>query len=606
MGDVARCVGVAAVCGLFLLLPLAGSAAAVTCGGKQATIVGTPGDDLIVGKRASDVIYGGGGDDRIVGGLNGNDRICGGPGDDELVGGRGYDALYGEAGDDRLEGETGADRLDGGAGDDELRGEKGPDRMLGGPGDDLLVGERGSDEAEGGGGDDRISGEKGNDRLEGGTGNDTLDGGAGDEPVLEGGPGSDTVIGGTGIDHADGGPGDGDVVRGDSGIDYLSGGEGDRDIVSYASATRQGVVVDLETGRAKGDGHDALSGFEDVVGSPQGDELEGDSAANRLDGGVGDDALDGDGGTDEAFGGAGSDECEQFSVEYSCGPEPESHGDSAYATLDQGLDGISFVVQGGPGPDSLTVGFEEGAWTVTDSGPLFAGEGCLATGADSVSCPSPLATELLVVTGGNGNDAIEIGSTVPVTTKARVNGNAGSDRLFGGPGEDVLEAGENYNGPDDGHDELVGNGGGDVLYADPGADRLLGGSGNDLLVSSVPTCQGHTFSGGSGDDTVSYGRSNAAMRIEIGGTGGPPGCATPDQIGADNESLEGSDGPDVLIGDSGDNSFLGHLGADTFLGRGGDDFVDAVDGAADRMIACGPGEGDEVIRDRVDPTPTSC
>ena len=72
------------------------------------------------------------------------------------------------------------------------------------------------------------------------------------------------------------------------------------------------------------------------------------------------------------------------------------------------------------------------------------------------------------------------------------------------------------------------------------------------------------------------------MRIEIGGTGGPPGCGTPDQIGADNESLEGSDGPDVLIGDEGDNSFLGHLGADTFLGRGGDDFVDAIDGAADR------------------------
>ena len=74
----------------------------------------------------------------------------------------------------------------------------------------------------------------------------------------------------------------------------------------------------------------------------------------------------------------------------------------------------------------------------------------------------------------------------------------------------MLEAGENYNGPDSGNDTLIGNGGSDVLYADPGADQLAGGPGDDLLVSSVAVCQGHTYSGGPGDDTVSYGRSNAA------------------------------------------------------------------------------------------------
>ncbi len=565
-----------------------------------------PRERLLIGKRASDVIYGGGGDDRILGGPNGNDRICGGPGDDELIAGRGYDVLFGEGGDDRLEGETRADRLDGGVGDDELRGEKGPDRMLGDGGNDVLLGERGSDEGEGGIGDDRVSGEKGNDRLEGGAGDDILDGGAGDEPVLEGGPGSDTVLGGTGIDYADGGPGDGDIVRGDSGIDYLSGGEGAQDIVSYASATRQGVIVDLETGLARGDGHDALSQFEDVVGSAQDDELEGNPGTNRLDGGVGDDALDGDGGPDEAFGGAGSDECEQFSVKHSCGDEPQPRGRGAYAILNQGLDGISFVVQGESGPDSLAIGYSGGSWTVTDRGAVVAGEGCVVTAANAVGCPSSVATGLLVVTGGSGDDLIEIGATVPAATRVRANGNAGSDQLIGGPGDDVLEAGENYNGPDDGNDELVGNGGGDVLYADPGADRLVGGAGNDLLVASVPTCQGHIFSGGGGGDTVSYGRSAATIRIEIGGTGGSPGCATPDQIGADNESLEGSDGSDVLIGDEGDNSFLGHLGADTFLGRGGNDFIDAIDGAPDRLIHCGTGEGDDVVRDRADPTPTSC
>src|SRR5262249_32953538 len=150
----------------------------------------------------------------------------------------------------------------------------------------------------------------------------------------------------------------------------------------------------------------------------------------------------------------------------------------------------------------------------------------------------------------------------------RANGNAGSDDLVGGNGDDVLEAGENYNGPDNGNDRLEGNGGADVLYPDPGADRLLGGPGNDPLVNPVPVCQGNTYDGGPGDDTVSYGRSTVGVDVTLGGNGGPPGCATPDQVLGDNESLEGSEGPDTLIGDNGPNSFLGHNGADTFIGKG--------------------------------------
>jgi Ca2+-binding RTX toxin-like protein len=170
----------------------------------------------------------------------------------------------------------------------------------------------------------------------------------------------------------------------------------------------------------------------------------------------------------------------------------------------------------------------------------------------------------------------------------------------------VLEAGENYNGPDDGNDSLTGNAGSDVLYADPGADQLSGGPGNDLLVSSVATCQGHTYAGGPGDDTVSYGRSDADLRVELGGSGGPSGCGRLDRVDADNESLEGSDGPDVLVGDGGENSFLGHLGADTFLGKGGNDFIDAVDGRQDKLISCGGGGDDDVLRDRADPNPVGC
>ena len=256
--------------------------------------------------------------------------------------------------------------------------------------------------------------------------------------------------------------------------------------------------MSLATNQAKGDGHDSLSGFEDVVGSPQADSIVGDGAANKLDGGVGDDDLSGGGGGDDAFGGPGSDDCEGFAAENSCGPEAGPPAGSAYAILNQGLDGSSLVVQGGHGSDDLRISRQGEAWAISDNGPIFAGEGCASAGASAVVCPGSAALALVVVTGGDGNDGIAIDPSVPGSAKVRINGNAGSDTIFGGDGDDVLEAGENYNRPDDGNDTLIGNGGADVLYADPGADGLEGGPGNDLLVYSVPVCQGHTYDGGPG------------------------------------------------------------------------------------------------------------
>jgi Ca2+-binding RTX toxin-like protein len=605
-----------------LLCVFAGSAVAASCDGKHATIVGTAGDDVLVGKRASDVIYGGGGDDRISGGPNGNDTICGGPGNDRIVGGRGFDSLHGDDGNDFLGGDSGSDRLGGddgadllsgaegkdglvgGPGEDTLLGAKGPDRLTGGAGNDFLGGDKGSDEADGGGGNDHLAGDKGNDHLVGGSGNDLVDGGPGDDPTVDGGADSDQVFGGTGIDSASGGGGDGDVVRGDSGTDTLDGGAGGLDIVSYASATRSGVVVSLGSGKAKGDGHDDLQGFEDVVGSPQADEIAGDGGANRLDGGVGDDSLDGAGGADEAFGGAGSDECGGFAATHSCGPEPNPPGAGTLVILNQGLDGASLIVQADASPNVIRVAFGGSGWAVSDERGVFAGDGCGGAGT-AVGCPTAIATSLLVITGGGGNDSIAIDGSVPAGVKVRANGNAGSDSLAGGPGDDVLEAGENYNGPDNGNDSLAGGAGGDVLYADPGADRLFGGPGNDLLVSSVATCQGHAYEGGPGHDTVSYGRSSDDLRVELGGSGGPAGCGNADRVAADSESLEGSDGPDVLVGDNRENSFLGHLGADVFIAKGGNDYIDAADGQRDRSIQCGGG-ADDVVTDGVDPRPGSC
>lgn len=92
--------------------PDAAAAGATTvrfrCNGQAATIVGTPGDDVLIGTEGRDVIMGRGGDDLIVG-LTGNDIICGGPGQDIIKGGGGRDWLSGSKGLDIIFGGAGKD-----------------------------------------------------------------------------------------------------------------------------------------------------------------------------------------------------------------------------------------------------------------------------------------------------------------------------------------------------------------------------------------------------------------------------------------------------------------------------------------------------------------
>jgi Ca2+-binding RTX toxin-like protein len=107
-------------------------AAATTCHGHTATIVGTSGRDTIEGTPADDVIVGLGLRDHIDGN-GGNDIICGGRGGDVVLGGPGDDQLFGG-----LSGKRG-DYLDGGD-DNDLAVSHGLEAMFhGGPGNDRLV-----------------------------------------------------------------------------------------------------------------------------------------------------------------------------------------------------------------------------------------------------------------------------------------------------------------------------------------------------------------------------------------------------------------------------------------------------------------------------------
>lgn len=200
-----------------------------TATGSQGndTITGGAGNDQVWGIGGDDALQGGDGDDWVFGDgspvspgsvqycpatLDGADVLNGGAGNDHIIGGGSGDVLFGGDGDDSMHGDDGADQagwldpsfhgqdlLDGGAGNDFMEGEGNDDVLFGGAGNDELYGDMynrnhlfvGDDALYGGDGNDTLDGCDGNDRLDGGRDDDTLYGGAGD----------DTLIGGLGVDQ---------------------------------------------------------------------------------------------------------------------------------------------------------------------------------------------------------------------------------------------------------------------------------------------------------------------------------------------------------------------------------------------------------------------
>lgn len=132
------------------------------CAGRQATIIGGPGNDVLHGTEGSDVIVALSGDD-VIYGLGGNDVICAGTGDDLVYAGAGADLVLGSRGADRLAGGPGNDRIRAGSGNDATWGDVGRDRIHGGSGADTLRGGPGQDIVEGGAGSDDVIGGSGRD-----------------------------------------------------------------------------------------------------------------------------------------------------------------------------------------------------------------------------------------------------------------------------------------------------------------------------------------------------------------------------------------------------------------------------------------------------------
>jgi uncharacterized repeat protein (TIGR01451 family) len=120
-----------------------------TSQGPTCTMVGTWGNDTLVGSSGAHTICGLGGDDSLSVSA-GSNVLLGGSGNDQLTGGTGDDLLYGQAGNDVLNGGDGNDQLFGGSGTDLLDGQAGDDELNGGAGDDFLSDEEGINQLIGG------------------------------------------------------------------------------------------------------------------------------------------------------------------------------------------------------------------------------------------------------------------------------------------------------------------------------------------------------------------------------------------------------------------------------------------------------------------------
>jgi uncharacterized delta-60 repeat protein len=79
---------------------------AFTCNNRNATRVGTSGNDVLSSGATGDVLHGANGND-VIHGNGADDTICGGAGDDQLFGDEGNDTLFGQDGQDSLNGGDG-------------------------------------------------------------------------------------------------------------------------------------------------------------------------------------------------------------------------------------------------------------------------------------------------------------------------------------------------------------------------------------------------------------------------------------------------------------------------------------------------------------------
>jgi Ca2+-binding RTX toxin-like protein len=362
------------------------------------------------------------------------------------------------------------------------------------------------------------------------------------------------------------------VIRNGSEISNWIEGSGGTDTLDYRFWAGSGVTADLGTYR--GTGFTNILGFENIVGSAQGDLLSGSGDRNLIDGGGGNDTLDGIGGDDTLRGGAGDD----ILVGGTGNDLADYSAESVDITVS--LDVTTGQVTGA-GTDRLS-GFENViGGSANDS---LTGDGAanqLAGGAGNDSLTGGNGADTLI--GGTGNDTLSGGGDVDTADYRTGTANL-SANLATGVATDGLGGMDSLTGVDN----LVGGAGNDTLTGDGNGNVLDGSIGNDVLVGGVGS---DTLIGGVGNDVADYSANGAAPAIVANlaaGTvvdglgGGTDRLLTIENVtgGAGNDRMTGDGNGNVLTGGAGNDTLIGGAGNDTLSGGGDVDTADYSTGSA--------------------------
>ena len=258
--------------------------------------------------------------------------------------------------------------------------------------------------------------------------------------------------------------------------------------------------------------------------------------------------------------------------------------------------------------------------------------------------PTVANTTRIIVIGLDGNDVITLDETNGALPPADLTGGEGNDVLTGGSAADVLvgQGGNDTLLGKGGVDQVIGSGGNDVLTGGTGDDQVFGQGGDDRMVWN-PGEGTDLNEGGGGADTVEVNGGNGAEQfstaangnrvrfdrvnpapfsIDIGtsetlvlnANGGDDTFAATGNLaaligitvdgGTGADTINGSNGVDILLGGDGPDVVDGNQGNDTaFLGDGADIFQwdpgdgnDTVEGQAgqDTMLFNGSNAGENM------------
>lgn len=200
---------------------------------------------------------------------------------------------------------------------------------------------------------------------------------------------------------------------------------------------------------------------------------------------------------------------------------------------------------------------------------------CQVLSANEVLCNQPVST--VSVTTGSFDDSVTVNTN---DHKIRVGIDTGKDadtvNVTGTPASDSINTGL-------GEDHITASNANSFVTSGP-----LAAGGSDVDV--VNTGGGYdSVHGGDDGDSIDTGPQNDTVYGDDG-----------------NDQIHLGDGNDKAWGGNGADGMFGGLGADELHGQADNDWLDNLDGVADTVNDCGPGTGDTLYRDAIDPVGNGC